>query len=321
MASVLTVAGRALPLPAFFPSVSSVKTNGRPVDYVEILVALGEPQFLVSAYDIAHALPGERERFAVALARASECGATVLLDSGNYEAYWLRDPGWSPADLSSVLRSVPAPLAFSFDNQDPAADIAAAAIALVADLDRDQKATPQATVLPIVHGSADTLPERVRTVAERIQPLLLAVPERALGDGLVSRITCAGSLRRVLDQVAPSCVLHLLGTGNPLALAAYALAGAQTFDGLEWCQTCVDPDTAWLHHFHHRDLVTPVEPELTRELPYAQGTLVHNLLFLRSWMRRLRESLELGAAIEMLAAYLPPARRTEIVSAIERRRW
>jgi hypothetical protein len=31
--------------------------------------------------------------------------------------------------------------------------------------------------------------------------------------------------------------------------------------------------------------------------------------------------LELGAAIEMLAAYLPPARRTEIVSAIERRRW
>jgi hypothetical protein len=99
------------------------------------------------------------------------------------------------------------------------------------------------------------------------------------------------------------------------------MAGAQTFDGLEWCQTCVDPDTAWLHHFHHRDLVTPVAPELMRDLPYAQGTLVHNLLFLRSWMRRLRESLELGSAMDMLSAYLPPARRTEIVSALEHRRW
>src|SRR5262245_24320556 len=47
--------GRALPLPAFFPSVSSVKTNHAPCEYIELLAATHSAQFLVSAYDIATA--------------------------------------------------------------------------------------------------------------------------------------------------------------------------------------------------------------------------------------------------------------------------
>lgn len=40
-------------LPIFFPSVSSVKTNLSPAEYMGVLCSLGKKQFLVSAYDLA----------------------------------------------------------------------------------------------------------------------------------------------------------------------------------------------------------------------------------------------------------------------------
>jgi hypothetical protein len=52
--TTLYVAETVVPLPCFFPSVSSVKTNLMPVDYVELLDAAGHPLFLASAFDIAH---------------------------------------------------------------------------------------------------------------------------------------------------------------------------------------------------------------------------------------------------------------------------
>ena len=42
----LFIAQTVLPLPCFFPSVSSVKTNLMPVDYVELLGAAAYPLFL-----------------------------------------------------------------------------------------------------------------------------------------------------------------------------------------------------------------------------------------------------------------------------------
>ena len=50
----LYIAGTVLQLPCFFPSVSSVRTNLNPVDYVELLDLSGHPHFLVSAYDLSH---------------------------------------------------------------------------------------------------------------------------------------------------------------------------------------------------------------------------------------------------------------------------
>ena len=48
----LHIAQTALPLPCFFPSVSSVKTNLMPVDYVELLDAAAHPLFLVALVQV-----------------------------------------------------------------------------------------------------------------------------------------------------------------------------------------------------------------------------------------------------------------------------
>ena len=91
-------------------------------------------------------------------------------------------------------------------------------------------------------------------VAEQLFPVLLAVPERALGDGIIARTLSVRRLRQALDKLGFYCPLHLLGTGNPLSIAVYAMAGADSFDGLEWCQTVVDHQTGKLFHFQQWDL-------------------------------------------------------------------
>ena len=50
-------------------------------------------------------------------------GATVLLDSGNYEAYWKEgNDSWTQQDFHEVLAHFPCTAAFSFDNQHPPSD-------------------------------------------------------------------------------------------------------------------------------------------------------------------------------------------------------
>ena len=47
--------------------------------------------------------------------------------------------------------------------------------------------------------------------------------------------------------------MHVLGTGNPWSIAVLAAAGADSFDGLEWCRVVVDRQTHRLNHFQHFD--------------------------------------------------------------------
>ncbi|WP_182212931.1 hypothetical protein [Stenotrophomonas acidaminiphila] len=61
------------------------------------------------------------------------------------------------------------------------------------------------------------------------------------------------ALRKALDDNGRYVGLHLLGTGNPISIALYAWAGADSFDGLEWCQTVVDHDTGLLFHLSQSD--------------------------------------------------------------------
>ena len=80
----LHVAGTVLQLPCFFPSVSSVRTTLKPVDYVELLDLSEHPHFLVSAYDLSHCPDDQYQRMDTALKRSKTRGSVILMDSGNY---------------------------------------------------------------------------------------------------------------------------------------------------------------------------------------------------------------------------------------------
>jgi len=190
----LTAGGSSVLLPCFFPSIPSVKTNLLPVDYLEFLVAAGHPAFLVSAYDVAKAEPDQQERMLALLSRAVDAGQMVLMDSGNYESFWKGDRDCDVAEYRDVAASSPHHLCFCHDNQSPPATAEAIAADVVAGVLRDQEAA-RWMVAPIVHGGRELLPDAVRLVAGELFPPLIAVPERALGDGILARVVSMGDYR------------------------------------------------------------------------------------------------------------------------------
>ena len=299
----LYVAGTVLQLPCFFPSVSSVRTNLKPVDYIDLLDLSGHPLFLVSAYDLAHCSNSQRQSIGIALKRSKGRGSAILMDSGNYESFWKSDETWLPDNFHEIAGTSNYHLCFCYDNQGPPSNSKLIAEDVVASVLRDQDHA-LGTVIPIIHGSAITLPDAVRMVAEQLHPILLAVPERELGEGIVERAQTVRKIRETLNTLGTYYPLHLLGTGNPLSIITYALAGADSFDGLEWCQTTVDHETGRLLHFQQWDLIRHQtkwgEPS---PLPYIQSVLMHNLYFYEEFMGMLREAIRSGDTESFLRKY------------------
>ncbi len=302
----LAAGGRPVDIPCFFPAISSVKTNLTPLEYLRVLTGVKHPQLLISAYDLCHSTVEERNEIKGLLMRCHREGILVMLDSGNYERYWRDDRSWTRNDFHSVLDDLLVPLAFSFDNQERTDDINAVINEVEKSVLEDQL-NARCTILPIVHCYKDALPEAVAEVAHRLHPIMIAVPERLLGEGIVDRARTAIKIREALKQLDYYCPLHLLGTGNPVSILVYALCGADSFDGLEWCQTVVDHRSAFLFHFQHWDFVASETPVgQLKELPYSQRVLVHNLLFYTRWLTEIRDALRQGNRSQLLSDHFPP---------------
>ena len=310
------IAQTVIPLPCFFPSVSSVKTNLVPADYVELLDAAAHPLFLVSAFDIANCPNEQRLRMNAALRRSKERGTAILMDSGNYEAFWKGELAWTPGRFHQAANETEHHLCFCHDNQDPPDTARAIAEDVVSSVLRDQEHA-SGTVAPIIHGPTQILPIAAGMVAEQLFPLLLAVPERALGDGIIARTRTVRQLREALDDLGFYCPLHLLGTGNPLSIAIYSMAGADSFDGLEWCQTVVDHETGKLFHFQQWDLFQDqTDWGNNGALPYIQSALMHNLEFYRTFMTDLREALMGDTAEAFLRHYATDKQASLLMDAV-----
>jgi len=313
----LGLAGTTVQLPCFFPSVSSVKTNLLPVDYIEFLASIAHPLYLVSAYDIASSCPEHQQRIHYAIKQSRSKGSAVLLDSGNYEGFWKGAIDWREERFHAISSAYEHDIGFCYDNQEPLNTADAISEEVVRGVLLDQEHS-LGTIIPIVHGHTDVLPAAVQKVAEQLCPILLAVPERALGEGIAERTRSVRRIRIALDSLGFYCPLHLLGTGNPISIIAYTMAGADSFDGLEWCQTVVDHETALLFHFQQWDFVRKqTEWGSNGTLPYIQSALMHNLEFYVTFMRRLQEAAQLSSLDDILASFLQGARGEIIRNAIK----
>ncbi len=302
--STLSAAGVTIPLPCFSPSVSSIKTNLLPVDYIEFLSASGHPLFLVSAFDIGNSSEEHRTRINSALMACKNKGTAILMDSGNYERFW-KAQSWEANQFHEISQASAHHLAFCYDNQEPPQTAEAIAADVIAGVLRDQKHSI-GTIVPIVHGSTELLPLAAQITAKELYPILLAVPERALGDGIAARTKTVRKIRKALNGAGFYCPLHLLGTGNPISMIAYAFAGADSFDGLEWCQTVVNHKTGVLYHFQQWDLFRDQTGWGTNgNLPYNQSVLMHNLIFFNRFMEELRVAVKEEKPKDLLEKYLP----------------
>jgi hypothetical protein len=302
----LTTGAGTFRLPGFFASISSVKTGLLPLEYLRIVRASNYPALLLSAYDLA-SLGGEIKEMRTAIEDALDSGKVILFDSGNYESYWKDDLTWTQAQFHDVVRKFPCSCAFSFDVKNQTEDLGKYSDEVAASLARDREAAG-VPVFPIVHGQPGSLPSICEAVCRKTLCAMIAVPERELGAGITQRAQTVIEIRKTLDAAGMHDMpLHLLGTGNPLALAIYVAVGANSFDGLEWCQTAVNPGNGLLHHFALGELFIESTTEAsTQALGVVPRILLQNLSFFEEWMGRLggaaRAESALPSEIEVLRA-------------------
>jgi TIR domain len=315
----IAVGEKTIPLPNFVFSLSSFETQIHPLDGLELLSSLPEAACLVSAFDV-HASLSSFKTNMRSIAESPK--RLILLDSGNYEATRKRayadrerKQGWKAQHFWEVAASAPWDLVFSYDHPPPQGSVGQVVDAVLDSYFRDmvQTGLSHRVLCPIVHAisgdrttqhRADTA-ELVRKVAEAIQPTLVAIPERELGDGLLARMRTVRAIRTALDSLPWYQPLHILGTGNPTTIAALALCGADTFDGLEWCRTAANYENNSLMHFQQFDLlksafVGRMTSEVARRMvefegaPFALRAASYNFDYFSNWLLLVRKSSHSG---------------------------
>jgi len=304
--SSIVIGARNLPLPVFFPSISSVKTALLPQEYLQLVPSLTglAGQFLASAFDLADLSEPEIALQSVRLAQSH--GAVALMDSGNYESFWKNaQADWTQARFHSVLAKFPFDLAFVFDEQNPPTDKQEHVKLVVDRWKLDQRAAGSCMIIPIVHASANDLPSLCGAVARETGVSMIAVAERRLGDGILQRFDTVNAIRENLNRLGRYVALHLLGTGNPISIATYTAAGADSFDGLEWCQTVVDHDSGLLYHLSQAEFFAAQTAWADSDLSFQARTLAHNLEFFAGWMGRLRKAVHQGRISEFCRLHFP----------------
>lgn len=302
-----------IPLPTLFLSVSSYNTRLEPVDAVKILSLFNTPAILVSAYDLVLSDNHETKTIINDLKEYRNNGGFVLIDSGNYEASRLSDEKWNSEQLKEILTFTPHDWVFCFDKVDektqmPSPDKKKSIRQVVDSVKQAQEFTSN-PVLPVVHSVKKSkgagyhlrdLPQVIKEVSEQLKPQLIAVPERELGAGLLDRAKMVQTIREELNQLPFYQPLHILGTGDPWSITILAAAGADTFDGLEWCRMVVDGSSNRLHHYQHYDFFSyqtsmtnyPVVKEALKnknETGFESLVAFHNLDYFANLMSQLRD--------------------------------
>lgn len=303
----LPIRGKEIKLPIYFPSISSVKTGKTsPANYFKILQALS-PHFLVSAYDIYKSKKREEFIKELKLHIEKDDGAIIILDSGNYEKFWLKDKNWKVEMFNSILKENICDLAFCYDNLNPKSFKSNVSF-IKESINLSQNCTKKSTIIPIVHSNKQSLSKTILNLRNQINFSMVAIPERELGDGIIERVKTITKIRKELNDLDTYIYLHILGTGNPLSLILFSFAGADTFDGLEWCQTVVDSKTALLYHFQQRDLIID-DCEFCNEptFNYTIKTFAHNLKFYNAWMSKIQKAIDTNTEIELLNEYFNPS--------------
>lgn len=295
------IAGGKVLLPSLFMSVSSHETQLIPEEAVEVLRAFNTPTILVSAFDLVKRR--NPRKMIETLEQYRKNGGFILVDSGNYEKSRLSSKYWNVHDLEEALAYTPHDWVFAFDTMNTKHDPDVAIKELLIGIERDKTFT-SAPVLPIVHAPSkksggykhETLPYVVRAISSELHPPLIAVPERELGAGLIARAKSVREIREELDKLPYYQPLHILGTGNPWSIALLAAAGADTFDGLEWCRFVIDRDNEKIHHFQHFDFFMnqsathPLVKEalVDPDIGYAGKVAFHNLDYYSEFMNMMR---------------------------------
>lgn len=280
-----------LPLPIFFPSISSLKTNLKVLDYINFINAYApiNNKVLISAFDINYNMPNIDSKNI--LINLKKNGLIILLDSGNYESFWLKSTmKWHDELFYQVANDINYNLIFSYDKLPEGLNNYTHTNNIIKQFIKDRKNINNGYIIPIIHANKEYLPIICKKVAKDTKTKMLAIPERILGADIVERFNTIKKIRSTLNTMNNYIAIHLLGTGSPISIALYTLAGADSFDGLEWCRRVVDYDTGYLHHISLSSFFINSDI-LSSNMSMHAKVLAHNIEFYNNFMANIHLSL------------------------------
>lgn len=328
--SKLELRNKTLQLPCFVFSLSSHETQVSPKDGINLLQFLGPAAGLISAYDSWKYYNDDRS-FKSTVGKVCQTNCVLFLDSGNYEASRKNDhhsrkneDGWRRTFFRQVASELSPDIVFAFDDTNPKGGVEEVAGRIITNFCADERAIAnrESVLCPIIHlprkfegSAAECASSVVEKVVKALDPVMVAIPERELGDGLLERTKAVRDIRMTLDSLGKYYPLHLLGTGNPISMIALAAAGADSFDGLEWCRTVADYDSGNLFHFQHFDCfwekyIMRLQSEVRTiveapEASYGARVASYNIDFYNDWTRTMYNMIHSGQ-IESLLKYSVP---------------
>ena len=328
--NVLSLGTKSLTLPSFSFSLSSHETQLDPRAGVGLLELLAPSACLISAYD---AFKWRSDRnFAGTINDISRSNCILFLDSGNYEAYRKQDffnqknnkNGWQRKNFITAANHILPDIIFSYDHPHPKGSAQKIIELTISNARRDAEDIQggKIPVCPIVHlpinngiYAVELAPKIISGVAKGLDPVMIAIPERELGDGITERARAVRQIRRDLDGLGKYYPLHLLGTGNPISILIFTVAGADSFDGLEWCRTVADWDRWLLFHYQHLDFfnvknlgrlrrrsISIVE---STDTPFPVKVACYNLEAFSDWIREIQDNFAKPEMENLMRIHIP----------------
>ncbi|HXG74088.1 MAG TPA: hypothetical protein VNK44_04660 [Candidatus Nitrosotenuis sp.] len=310
---------KQLVTPTYFPSISSVATRLPMEPLIQSIVRSGYPRLLVSAYDLASLSRHNYNRISKMLTRFSKENNFLLTDSGSFESYWFQDKRWNFKKYSTIINKTKSDFFTSFDDiPDSHADYSDILRLTHQNAKKSSKLMNDNHCITICHGQS---PEQLQTLVKKLTAnnaelcRVIAIPERSCGKTLQDKIKTIQKIRRILNHDKAENVLHVLGCGNPLSMALFAIAGADIFDSIDWSRWVVDPRSLNFTDFANLSL-TDCMCKVCRikNMDPVLRSILHNLLFYQDFVLELQQSIILKDELNFLRRYVDQKTVSKIVN-------
>ena len=287
--------------PAYFPSISSAAIRVQLDSLLEFCINKNYPRLLISAFDLYHM---SNKRKIITSLKKYRKNNFLFIDSGIFESHWLKKD-WSYNKYQKIIKACPGDFYASFDEipnpEEKLQSLTNTTIKHAKNSSALSKLVPNFT---IVHGNnTKQLVKIIEHMAKNTPGYLsmIAISEKDCGKTLDNKITTIKKIRKIMSKNNPTNILHILGCGNPLSIAMYAFAGADSFDSNDWSRWIINPKTLQFTDQSHIELLNcSCEICKRRNLDSTNKGLLHNLLFYQNFTQKLQTHIIQNDGLDFL---------------------
>ena len=218
------------------------------------------------------------------------------MDSGEFENYHFKGM-WSFENYSEILELTNADFFTSFDKT---VEIGTSQEEIDAFSDKfvpkSKQVSKDKNFIVICHGNNDgeSMCCSIKKILEHNNEIqIIAISERECGSTISEQCKMIIKLRQTVNEYDKNILIHILGCGNPISIAAFSYAGADIFDAVDWCRWSIDPSTLEYANIAHVKLFNCVCDACDASNKDERNRAwLHNLRFYDYYLTRLRIAIE-----------------------------